>query len=278
MGNGTRLCVLCATRKQTDFSLAERMNLECDALFANQASCFAEQRAGHEGKRLRMLTTETRGIGVNRNVALMAADSELLLFSDDDVQYYKGYAEAVCKAFDEQPKADVIVFGLDITNHGAVSKQRREKKRRLHRYNGLGAGACRIAVRASSIAKKRIAFSPLFGGSATYSHGEDSLFLLDCYRSGLRVYGNPFVLGQCAQDVSSWFRGHHEKYFYDKGALIAAGFPRTKSLMKWVFLYKFRKTSQLPKRVILRRMKEGMRGYRQAAPLYETPKMRVLPR
>ena len=55
-----------------------------------------------------------------------------------------------------------------------------------------------------------------FGGGCIYSSGEDSLFLKACFERGLKVYSNAYVLGSCCKDVSSWFRGFNEKYFYDK--------------------------------------------------------------
>mgnify|MGYP001352875128 CR=1 FL=1 len=61
----------------------------------------------------------------------------------------------------------------------------------------------------------------LFGGGAKYSSGEDSLFLAECIRKGLKVYANPRVIGYVKQEESSWFQGYTDKYFIDKGVLYA---------------------------------------------------------
>ena len=101
-----KLQVLVATMGQQDLSLAEKMNIDCAAVIANQDDREEIQKQG----RVKMITTATRGVGLNRNIALLAADAELLLLADDDVVYYEGMAEAVEKAFAESPKADVLIF------------------------------------------------------------------------------------------------------------------------------------------------------------------------
>jgi hypothetical protein len=61
----------------------------------------------------------------------------------------------------------------------------------------------------------------------------------------LHIYAYDYVLGKCAKDSSSWFSGYNEKYFYDRGALVACAFPKTKHLMKWYFAWKASKEELL---------------------------------
>ena len=78
-------------------------------------------------------------------------------------------------------------------------------------------GACRMAVRRQALVDNNITFSQCFGGGCEFSSGEDSLFLKSCFDAGLKVYSHSYVLGTCCKDSSTWFVGHNEKYFYDKG-------------------------------------------------------------
>ena len=109
-----QLQVLVATMHQKDTSIVEKMNIGCDAVIANQA----DRNDILVTERVKMITTNTRGVGLNRNIALLAADAELLLFADDDMVYYDGMAEAVEQAFRDNPQADVLIFGVDITRNG----------------------------------------------------------------------------------------------------------------------------------------------------------------
>lgn len=266
----SRLQVLVATMHRNDFSIYQKMNLQSDAIIANQNgenSVATERINGHS---ITMLSTDTIGIGYNRNVALLAADADVLLFADDDIIYYDGYADAVLRAFEEQPKADMMVFGIDFTKNDAVYKRRNVKNGRI-RMKALRYGACVLAVKRKSLLRANVCFSLLFGGGCSFSCGEDSLFLVDCLRRGLKLYGNSFVLGKCAKDSSSWFEGFGEKYYYDKGAWISAAFPRTKHLLKWYFWLKQKRKTDLPAGKVLNLMNRGIRGFRMQKPFSGAP-------
>lgn len=254
--------VLVATMGQTDLSLAERMHLCQNAVIANQCGKwdFIQKQIGD--KQIQMLSTDTKGVGINRNLSLQLARADILLFADDDVTYYDGALQGVINAFRELPDADVIFFSLDYTRDGEVFEQRRHKTKRLHTWNCLRYGAARMAIRREAVVKHRLAFSTLFGGGCRYSSGEDTLFILDAVRAGLRVYSYDYVLGKCAKDSSSWFSGYNEKYFYDRGALVACAFPKTKHLMKWYFAWKTGKKAKISLRKALRMMNPGIRGFR----------------
>lgn len=254
--------VLVVSMGQKDLSLYEKMNLRGDVLIANQSDFWGYEEKETETGRVRMVTTATRGVGINRNQALSLAEGDILLFADDDITYYDGALEGVLAAFREIPDADVIFFGMDMTRNGAVFDKRRSRKQRLHLYNSLKYGAARMAVRRGALLKSNLSFSTLFGGGCIYGSGEDTLFICDCGRAGLRVYSHPLVLGQCAKDSSTWFTGFDEKYMFDKGAWIACAFPKTKHLMKWYFIRKYAKKTELPLKTVIRRVNDGIRAFR----------------
>lgn len=253
--------VLVATMNQEDLSLVQRMNLRCDAILANQGGGWGQMESRKDGYTIRMVSTDTRGVGINRNLGLTMTDADVVLFADDDVTYYDGALEGVQEAFRQLPDADVIVFGIDMTKNGEVFDRRRCKVKRLCLFNALKYGAARMAVRPGALKKHNIWFSTLFGGGCLYGSGEDSLLLRHCFRAGLRVYSHDYVLGKCAKDSSSWFTGFGEKFMYDKGAWIACAFPGCKHLIKWYFILKFAKKSTLSLGQVTRQVNAGIRGF-----------------
>ena len=156
--------VLVATMRQTDFSLAEKMNLCQNAVIANQCGQWGYDEHQKDGCRIRMVSSDTKGVGINRNLAIQLAEADILLFGDDDVTYYDGTLQGVVDAFRELPDADVIFFGLDYTRDGEIFDRRRNPVKRLHLWNCLRFGAARMAIRREAVKKKRLAFSTLFGG------------------------------------------------------------------------------------------------------------------
>lgn len=260
-----KLQVLVATMQQTDFSLVEKMNIQCDAIIANQHDRYSVDEQRIKYGKIKMITTPTRGVGLNRNIALMAADADILLFADDDSVYYDNAFKEVVEAFESFPDADVMFFGLDMTKNGEIFDKRRNPIKQLHLYNALKFGGARMAVRREAVLKHEICFTHLFGGGCIYGSGEDSLFIRDCFKAGLKVYSHSCVLGKCAKDSSSWFTGYNEKYLYDKGAWIACAFPKIKHLIKWYFVYRFAKKSGFSFAKTAKIMNKGISGFKTLA-------------
>lgn len=75
--------ILCVTMHQKDFSKLEEMNIHSDIVYANQCDCTSYEELEFDGHIAKMISTETRGVGKNRNIALMYASADVcsLLFS-----------------------------------------------------------------------------------------------------------------------------------------------------------------------------------------------------
>lgn len=261
-----KLQVLVASMHQTDFSIAERMNLRCDVVIANQADREAFAAQTTQQCRLQMITTSTRGVGLNRNIALLAADHEYVLFADDDMLYYDGLEETVVAAFEQLPQADVLVFGIDILKNGVIIEQRRTPIRRLHTWNAMRYGTVRIAARRKALLAKNITFHQCFGGGCIYSSGEDSLFLKACLDAGLKVYSHSAVIAGSSKDASTWFVGYTDKFFYDKGALVRHLFPKTAYIMAMYFAVRFKRKTDVSVWKRIRLVYAGVQGGKTLQP------------
>ena len=109
----SRVQVLVATMHQKDFSKLQEMNIQTDAVFANQSDTDRTDIRNDGGFTALMITTSTRGVGINRNIALEHASGEILLIADDDMRYIDGYENAVIEAFRQLPQADALIFNID---------------------------------------------------------------------------------------------------------------------------------------------------------------------
>jgi len=255
-----KLQILAVTMHQNDLGIAEKMNIRCNAIISNQADREEIVTQKNEFGEIKMITTPTRGVGLNRNIGLMAASADILLFGDDDMTYYDGLESAVTKAFSELPDADAIVFGLDITQNGVITERRRCDKRRLHVFTSMRYGTARLAVRRKAVVENNITFNQCFGGGCAFSSGEDSLFIKNCLDHGLKLYSHPYVLGTCCKDSSTWFKGYNEKFFYDKGVLVRKLFPRSAYIMALYFGINFKRSTDIG---VLQRLKLIYSGVRK---------------
>ncbi len=261
-----KLQVLVATMGQQDTTIAEKMNIRCDAVIANQAEDDGVLYADTVGGKVKMITTPTRGVGLNRNIALAAADGDILLMADDDVVYREDMPQQVLDTFAAHPEADLIVFGMEMVKDGAVFETRTEPWHRLRPWNAMRYGTYRIAVRRTALVDRNITFHQRFGGGCPFSAGEDSLFLKNCLDRGLRAYAHPYVLGACCKDTSSWFVGYNDKYFYDKGVLVRHLFPRTAYIMALYFGACFKRETTVGLLKRLRLVYAGVRGGKRMTP------------
>ena len=248
--------VLCTTMLQKDLTKYEEMNIQTDVVFANQDDRQEYRNAILNGNNVEMITTPYRGVGKNRNMALLHASGDILLFSDDDVRYKDGYPEAIKEAFRQAPEADAILFNISQSKDEASGRINKGMKR-VTFLNVLNYGMPRIAIRKKSWEKANLWVTTLFGGGSRYCGGEDNLFLVQALKMGIKIYTHPFNLGSLADRESSWFRGIDKKYFFDNGAFLEAAFPLMKHPFAWYFALKFVKKSDLN---LLEAMKWQYRG------------------
>lgn len=209
--------VLIATMHQKDYSLLEKMNIQTDAIVGNQTDENSVKEFEWHGNHIKWLSFNEKGVGLNRNNALMRADGDICLFADDDMVYVDGYEDILIKLFDKNPKVDVICFNL-------IEKNSRRKQIREYTkvgwYNYLTYGTARIAVKLSSVKKNGIYFNQCFGGGTEHCHGEDNLFLTACLRNGLKIIAVPVALAELKDErESTWNKGYDKKYLSDQGAL-----------------------------------------------------------
>lgn len=256
-----RVQVLVAAMNQHDHSLLDKMNIQSDVIVGNQCDRNSIEEFEYHGNRAVYLNFAERGVGLNRNNALMRATGDICLFADDDMEYENNYVEIVTRAFEMIPDADVIVFNL-IENE---PKRYIIKQRRRVRFNNyLRYGTARIAVRLSSIQKNGIFFNQCFGGGTEHCHGEDNLFLSACLKQGLKIYAVPdYVASLTEERQSTWDCGYNEKYLLDQGALYYCISHRFCKLLCLQDAFRHRQEYGMGFTKAYRLMKKGLNGVRR---------------
>lgn len=256
--------VLVACMQQENDALYKEMNLHSDCILANQCYEYSYKEFTQEdGHVVKLVSSADKGVGKNRNKALLYASREYILFADQDMVYLDNYTDIVEDAFKKCPQADMIFFKLEYLNRLTIGKKDTDKFKRVHLWNSMRYGTARVAIRKAALDKACLSFSTLYGGGAEFSSGEDSLFIREAFRKGLKVYASPVTIAKVKQETSSWFCGYNEKYFIDKGVLIANAFPVLKHLLVYYFAYGVRNVSKdFNYRKICKLMKKGFKIYK----------------
>lgn len=232
-----RIEVLISAMDVDHIDFYKKFNLETDALIINQTDHNAYEEVDTGNFKVRMISTDTRGVARSRNLALLNSTADIIIFSDDDEVLEEGYSKSVRDAFEENPSVDFFIFKTIIYQDGAELVKVREEKD-LSFYNILRYGAVHFTFRRKSLARKNIYLNTQFGPGTAIGSGEDSIFLMDSLRAGLRIRTNTDLIARVYNDESTWFEGFDEKYFYDKGRLARALFPRAYRLYIGYFISK----------------------------------------
>ena len=151
-----KIQVLTATMHQTDHSLVEKMNIKSDAIIANQCDFNSVEKFNIGDQEIIYLNFAERGVGLNRNNALMRATADVCLFADDDMIYEDDYIKTLERAYAEFPDADVIIFNL-------IEKEPKryiiKEPARVNKLNFLRYGAARVSFKLSSVRANGIYFN-----------------------------------------------------------------------------------------------------------------------
>ena len=263
-----RLQVLAVCVRENVITLAEHMNLSTDAVICNQCQEVSYKEFERHGRLVQAWSFDERGVGLNRNNALMRASGDLALFADEDIVYTDDYEEKVLREFERNPKADILMFNVQAVESRRTYENIRHKRIRWYNYGRYPTYS--MCVRTESIRRANVWFSLLFGGGARYSNGEDSLFIHDCLKKGLRIYGVPVTIGHENKreegEESTWFRGYNEKFFYDRGVLYhyLYGIMAVPFALRFLLRHKGKMCRDIPLGEAFRLMRKGIRSQRRS--------------
>lgn len=244
------LQVLISTLNGDPKKLIKNMHLNSDAIIVNQCNKNSIITHKHKKNFIKIINTTDRGIGKSRELALKNATADILLFADDDEILVDDYEQKITKVFDSQPKADFIIFNIDDKNSDRQHGGKSQKIKNIHSWNCFRYGTARFAVRRESIIQNDVSFDTQFG-AATYSHGEDSVFIKDCLAQGLKIIAYPMLIARLTNErKSSWFKGHDKFFFTDTGAILARTFGICGCLIIPLYIfYKYKKEKNIFKKI-----------------------------
>lgn len=206
--------ILISCMHQNDWSVIERSQLCGGAVIVNQCDTNGEEERVVNGRSVRMYSTTQRGLSRSRNMAIELSMADLCLLSDDDEIYADGYEDKLLKAFTDYPEADVLLF--QVKNH--LGKTFSATPFTVGYLRALKFASWQIAFRRKSIVDAGIKFDTEMGSGTGHGSNEETKFLYDCLRKGLRLQYVPIEIAQLIPDNGSqWFKGFDATYFLNRG-------------------------------------------------------------
>lgn len=254
--------ILVATMFQDDYSLLDKLNVQSDVVVVNQCNREGINLFEYNGYNVLWIDSTERGLSRSRNMALQNASADICVLCDDDERLSDGYPSMIKEAYSALPKADFIAFNI-IRIGSPITEKTFTKPKRIGRFKPYG--SVHITFKRKRVVENGIRFDVRFGaGSGVYSCGEDSIFCMECHKSGLKMYTHPGFICEVTCEKSTWFKGYNEKYFYDVGAYLVAAFPKLKSVLKWYYPIRCRRLSELKMSEIISAINSGMRSFKSS--------------
>lgn len=206
--------VLISCMHQNDWSVVEQSRLRGGAVIVNQCDSNSFDETTVNGQSVRMYSTTDRGLSCSRNMAISNSKADICLISDDDEVYTNGYEELLSKSFTEYPHADVILFQVK----NDIGKTFSPKPFRVGYISALKFASWQISFRRKSITEKGICFDTEMGSGTGHGSCEETKFLYDCLRKGLKLQYVPIEIAQLIPgSESQWFKGFNATYFINRG-------------------------------------------------------------
>ena len=243
--------------------LIKKMKIQSPAVIVNQCDRDGEEHLTTPAGEIHVLYRKERGVGASRNLALERSCRDICIFSDEDIVYEAGYAARIEEEFAAHPEADGLLFQVEVDPSRKTYQN--DSFGPVNRFNCGRYPAYSMAFRTEKLHAAGAHFSLLFGGGAPYSNGEDSLFIRDCIRAGLKLYKTPVCIGEEIPRPSTWFTGYHEKFFFDRGVLYHFLYGRAAHLwgFRFVFCKRHLMCREIPWGKALRLLYKGIREGRK---------------
>ena len=152
-------------------------------------------------------------------MALRNSKADILAIGDDDLFYYNSFDKLILSYYEQNSKADVVLFNMDDLYKVFPQKSRRCGFAELSGYKSM-----EVTFRVASIRGKSLQFNEFFGtGSGHFNSGEENIFLADCYHKKCRIFYCKDKIVKRLQGKSSWFTSFNdEKFIKDRGAIYYA--------------------------------------------------------
>jgi len=220
----TNLSLLLSTANerlnQIDSSLKEKYE-NVELVIVHQIYTDCKQQFNYDTYEKLFIRNE-KGLSKSRNIALANANSDICMLCDDDIKLVQNFNKIILDTYNENPEADIICFQA-IDENGIKFKNYHPKKRWLNLMTLMKVSSIEITFRLKSIQEYSIKFDENFGLGTKMPTGEESIFLVDGYKKGLKILyvPVPIVIHPLESSGTEW---DNENMIKAKGAMFARMF------------------------------------------------------
>lgn len=176
-----KLQILVSSLNQEVKSLAEKMNLQADAILINQCNENRYEEWTQDGHRIRAIIWRSGVSGCRATTRFCVRTPTCASFLMKISFMTTVQLSGLSNGFEQHPERDMLLFNVRVQESRFTYWNSFYK--RVRWYNCGRYPAYSFALRTAKMHEKNLTYSLLFGGGAKYANGEDSLFIHDCLES-----------------------------------------------------------------------------------------------
>lgn len=258
---------LVSTMNKNNEKFVDAMNIKDNVIIINQTEYESIKTIERENQIIKFISVKERGLSKSRNKAIENSSSDICVLSDDDFKYYEDSSQKILEAYEKHKDADMIVFYYHTS--GRQQKKFNHKAQKVNYLNALKICSAQITFKRKSIVDNNIKFKEDFGaGTEKYKAGEESIFLYECLKKGLKIYIEPVYILRIEErdNGSAWFEGYNKRFFITKGAAYYQMTP----MFYWILILQFAirkrkiyRTDGISTRKVIASMFESSRQYKK---------------
>jgi glycosyltransferase involved in cell wall biosynthesis len=158
---------------------------------------------------LRIVADEGRGLSRSRNLAFNAARSEFIWLLDDDVEICSDAVDAIEKALVDEP-GDIYCGRVQCRNSDGMFKKYSNVSR-LKKIDVLRVMSIEMIISQRFISSTGVRFCERIGYGTEFPAGAETVFLLDAYDRGARIWNLKKTIVKHYCDKGNFYRKWSEK-------------------------------------------------------------------
>jgi GT2 family glycosyltransferase len=133
------------------------------------------------------------GVAKSRNRAIWLANSEYLVFSDDDIKFDVEGLEAAIDYLDQHPQYSLLLAQA-ADPEGKLRKRYPKKEVALTRLNSARAATYEMVIRVDAVRQLGVWFDEDFGAGAKNYLGDEYIFIVDLIKAGGKAVFAPITI------------------------------------------------------------------------------------
>lgn len=182
---------------------------------------------------IRVINASETGVAKSRNVALQNSLGKIVIFTDDDVEYFPNTREIIVDAYNNYLSVDAILFQAQKNDSQLLKRYAKSVQDPISTFSILNCGTIEITLKRAQIDPNVFRFDEKFGNNSIFELGDEPLFLMNLKRNNKSiVFVNKTIVQH--EHITTISKKSKKENYFNLGAFYKQIFPKNHRI--WIFV------------------------------------------